>query len=746
MTTPKHSWQFVNAGGLTQVRLRNAADLMALAALDQKLWAALSCPTDGLELDPKTLQAIDLDGDGRVRAQELLAAVEWTGRMLKDPEVLTAGKDVLQLASINDADPEGKRLKASAIRILTSLGRKDAAAISAAETEDSKKIFADTRYNGDGVIPAEAAETAELQAAMADIIRAVGSVEDRSGRPGLNEELTRRFFADAELFVAWSRKGQDVPEIRPLGDATAAALDAVDAVRAKIDDYFLRCHFAAFDARFQLGVEKDASAFALLADGVLSITTPALEAIPLATPGVGRPLPLVEGLNPIWSARMQAFRTAALEPIVGARDTLTEAEWNTIVSTLAPHAAWRAEELGASVAALGVERASALLTDGTRAAIEAMLAEDMVVKQEADDVFLVDRLVRYHRDLFQLARNYVSFQDFYAQDPKAIFQAGTLYIDTRSCDLCIRVNNVAAHAASASLSQGYLAYCDLVRRATGEKMSIVAVVSNGDADHMLVGRNGIFYDRQNRDWDATIVKVIDNPMSLRQAFWSPYKKIAKLVEHQIEKFAATRDQEVEAQASTAVEEGAVKVTEAAPPAPGAKPTSFDVAKFAGIFAAIGLAIGAIGGALGAMLSAFSRLAWWQMPLAIMGLMLVVSGPALLLAWMKLRKRSLAPLLDANGWAVNSRIPISVGFGETLTHLASLPRGARVMRRDPYARPNHALHAVISVFLLTMLGVGGHYAWSNKLFPWQQAERADAAPAAAAPSDGTTPTQAAPAPE
>src|SRR5690606_18751108 len=156
------------------------------------------------------------------------------------------------------------RLKASAIRILTSLGKKDATSISAAETEDSRKIFADTLYNGDGVIPPESATSPELQAAMADIIKAVGSVEDRSGKQGLNEELLKKFFEEAERFVAWSKKGED-EGIRPIGDATGAALAAVDAVRAKVDDYFLRCRFAAFDARFNAGVEKDASAFAKLA-------------------------------------------------------------------------------------------------------------------------------------------------------------------------------------------------------------------------------------------------------------------------------------------------------------------------------------------------------------------------------------------------------------------------------------------------------------------------------------------------
>jgi hypothetical protein len=44
------------------------------------------------------------------------------------------------------------------------------------------------------------------------------------------------------------------------------------------------------------------------------------------------------------------------------------------------------------------------------------------------------------------------------------------------------------------------------------------------------GRNGIFYDRKGLDWDATITKIVDNPISIGQAFWSPYKKLLRWIE------------------------------------------------------------------------------------------------------------------------------------------------------------------------------------------------------------------------
>jgi hypothetical protein len=112
--------------------------------------------------------------------------------------------------------------------------------------------------------------------------------------------------------------------------------------------------------------------------------------------------------------------------------------------------------------------------------------------------------------------------------------------------------------------------------------------------------------------------------------------------------------------------------------------AFDVGKFAGIFAAIGLAVGAIGTALAAMVTGMLGLRWWQMPLVVVGLMLLISGPAMVLAWFKLRSRNLGPILDANGWAVNARARINIPFGTSLTQLAQLPEGAERALTDPYA--------------------------------------------------------------
>jgi hypothetical protein len=282
---------------------------------------------------------------------------------------------------------------------------------------------------------------------------------------------------------------------------------------------------------------------------------------------------------------------------------------------------------------------------------------------------------------------------------------------------------MARHAAMAPMSGTYLVYCQCTHPGE-DPLTIVAAMTAGSADDMMVpGRNGVFYDRAGRPWHASVVRIVASPISVREAFWAPYKRVAKMINDQVQKFAATQDKAVDARAGAGIAD-ASKTLAAPPPAapvtlrvtaPAAKPAAaaapraatagapaapaapsaatpppapppapFDIAKFAGIFAAIGLALGAIGTALAAIVTGFLALPLWKMPLVVAGIMALISGPSMILAWLKLRRRNLGPLLDANGWAVNIRARINLPFGATLTQLPQRPAGALLAGSDPFA--------------------------------------------------------------
>jgi hypothetical protein len=245
----------------------------------------------------------------------------------------------------------------------------------------------------------------------------------------------------------------------------------------------------------------------------------------------------------------------------------------------------------------------------------------------------------------------------------------------------------------------YLIYCDCVTKTKSEKMTIVAAMTNGDIDNLMVGRNAVFYDCNGVDWDATVVKIVENPISIRQAFFSPYRKIARFIESQAEKFAAAKEKEGLDKATAGVEDTGTWAHGAAIATPKEAATPFDIGKFVGIFAAIGLALGAIGGVLASFVSGFLGLQWWQMPLALVGIVLVISGPSMIIAWLKLRKRNLAPILDANGWAINARAIVNIQFGNTLTHLVKLPLNAQLNLNDPFTKKKNPMVTALWILLV-----------------------------------------------
>lgn len=710
MNPTSHTWRFFRAGGFDQVKLETGADLMHLDQLDQKLWVALACPTTGLEFDPKTATLIDTDKDGRIRAPELISALKWAGSMLNNPDDLVKGGDTVSLSAISDATPEGKQLLASAKQICANLGKKDATAISLADASDANKIFVNTTLNGDGVIIAESAGDDATKAVITEIAGCMGTVPDRSGKAGIDQAKADAFFAECAAFEVWNKKAEeDKANILPAGDATAAAAAAVRAMKCKVDDYFGRCRLAAFDPRAVAMLNRKEEEYLAVAAKDLTITADEIANFPLAQVAAGKPLPLKGAVNPAHAAAVAALHANAVKPLLGDKAELTETDWAALLAKLGPFECWNSGKAGAAVEKLGLARVREILGGKAKENIVALIAKDKALEPEALSIANVEKLIRFVRDLHLLCINFVNFKDLYDGEDPAIFQTGTLYLDQRSCNLCLPVEDAGKHAAMAGFAGAYLAYCDCVRKGTGEKRGIVAVFSQGDDDNLMVGRNGVFYDRKGRDWDATITKLVANPISLRQAFWSPYKKLVRMIEEMIAKRAAAADT-----AATAKLESTATTVAAADKAKPAEPAKkMDV----GVVAAMGVAVGAIGTAMAYFMGLFKGIAPWQLPLIIIGIMLLISLPSLILAFMKLRKRNLGPILDANGWAVNAKAKVNVPFGTSLTGIAKLPPGSQVDVSDKYAEKS----AVWPKVLITLFVVWWIYAFLNddagRLYRW-----------------------------
>jgi hypothetical protein len=229
-------------------------------------------------------------------------------------------------------------------------------------------------------------------------------------------------------------------------------------------------------------------------------------------------------------------------------------------------------------------------------------------------------------------------------------------------------------------------------------------MTQGEVKNLSIGKNAVFYDNDGLDYDATVTKIIDNPISIRQAFWTPYRKFGNWIQEKINKSAAEKD-------AKAFDDMTAKADAAVADPKAEKKAPFDIAKFAGIFAAIGMALGMIGTMLVSVAHGMKGFTWWQYLIIFVCILLVISGPSMIMAWMKLRRRNLAPVLNANGWAVNSDAIISVLFGRTLTEQVKFP-----ITQDPLKRgmnPWAATFMIISILLILGLGGWGIYKYITR---------------------------------
>jgi hypothetical protein len=673
-------WTFEYVGGIDQVALAKGEDLRHIAELDPKLWAALSCPASGLEFDQRTLTLVDSDRDGRIRIPEIVDAVEWACARLKDPAGMVGCADELPLDAIDADAPEGKRILLTAREILDNLGKKDAASLTQEDVSSAILHASEKIFNGDGVLPPADGLGGDVRAFIADAVAVIGGAEDASGVPGATREIAEAFVGTLEDWRAWRKA--IAAAAAPLGDDSPEAWKLINELRDKVDDYFLRCELAAYapQSRDALNVEADSLSHG--ENGVLDAK--ALALLPLARVEADRPLDLETGVNPAWRDRVERL-ALLLKPELAAPARLTRAEWVAVLGKFAPYARALSKKPAPRAASiqhrpskelddLGEARIAAILDSDVASRFGRLVERDLNVPAAATDIAEVEKLTLYYLHLHRLLKNFVSFGDFYSMKRKAAFQSGTLYMDGRGCRLCMPAGKIDDHAALASRSQMFLLYCRC-RRGGGESaepektMDIVAAVTAGDSDTLLPGRNGVFVDNEGRDWDASVVKVVSNPIGLWQAMWTPYKRFGNMITEQIGKFASEKQAGFMATAEQRIGEQIAAVTAA----PATAPPKFDLSKNMGIFAAIGLALGALGTAVASIFNALFSMEWWQLPLLFIGIFIFISGPSLLIAWLKLRERTLAPLLEASGWAVNGRAFINLALSKRLTSEAELPK-------------------------------------------------------------------------
>ncbi|MEC4669508.1 MAG: hypothetical protein VST65_08255, partial [Nitrospirota bacterium] len=689
---------FRNYGGNYQLRIEDAGDLALVLDLDPARWAATSVQIDTLQCDPAFLGYLNADGSGTIRPEHLRAALRWVFHMIAERERITTPSDVLRLADLDTSHEEGQKLREAAGHILDQLQAENADEITLEQVHTFRNIYVLAPPNGDGVLPPEHISDPAAARLASDVLAHVGGTPDLSGKDGIEECHLTRFLDRVREFLAWKERAQGdrASQVLPWGDATPAAATLVSQLDAKIEQHFWQCDLVKLDYRTADQYRLTETDLANLAHSDGTILESRLTKAPLQIPTAEPLLDLQGTINPYYRDEVDRLRSEILtraQPDGHGR--LSRTAWRQLKAIFEPYWAWQAEKpsddvrdvgKATSVADLGEATLKEYLRGSALETLRGLILEDLAVKDEVEQVNNLEKLILYSRWLLELANNFVNFSALYDPGRRALFEMGDLIIDGRRLTFTMKVRDRAEHMRIAATSRLFLVYVDVTGQGDGEENFLIsAAVTAGGRGGIDVGKRGVFYDLRGREWNARVVGILQNPISLWEAIKAPFVRVRDLVARKAEAFATTKVQALETAATevtTKMEKGeAFRESAEATPGPPAGVAPASTSGMRDLLLGGGIAFAAIGSSLTYLLRTVTQINLLKASLSLVGVMAVVAVFSALVGWSRLRKRDMSAMLEACGWAVNFRMYMTHRLDRLFTRAPGIPKDARTERRD-----------------------------------------------------------------
>jgi hypothetical protein len=663
-------------GGVRQLSIVDEHDLAGIDKIDAARWAATSVPVTDLQCDRAFLDQLDAHSKGRIRVSEVVAARDWTFERLADRRGLALRSDVLALAALDVNREPGRKLKVAAEHLLAQLGAADRTRVSLAQVRQFMTGYVKTLANGDGIICPGLVPEPDAAAYLKDVLAVLPGAKDASGEQGVGTADLARFLAGAEEWLAWRRRGDDAAT-RPWGPETDAAVALVDTLDVKLEEFFLQCDLV----RHQ-GAPVDRPKLAEPTDPVAIQRH--LAFAPVAAAAADGVLRLSGDLNPAYRKQLEELRAKVLVRALGPDvDAISRADWAKVRATFDGHRAWTRGRPAEPFEKLTPERLTEMLKSPALERVRHFIDVDKAAAAEVEQVKALERLVLNQRWLLELASNLVNFSAIYHPERTALVERGSLVIDGRRLEFCVKVEDRASHKKVAADSMIFLIYVAVSGRDQDGQapFEVASPVTAGERGRLRVGKRGIFIDIDGREWDAVVVDIVENPISIREAVVAPFRRAAAFVSKKIEELASSKLSAAEAKTQTKLGDKVATVDAPAAPAPAAAPPPAAAPAPAGggmqnMMLMGTVAIAALGSAMAYVVSAIASVSAFELVGALLAIVGVIGALSGFLGWLKLRKRDMSLLLEANGWAVNVPMRVTRRIGGLFTRTPPFPPGTR----------------------------------------------------------------------
>lgn len=670
---------FQRLGGACQLTLEKAEDLRFILELNDALWAMTSADVKAFIADKSFLQHLDADSNGRIRVDDVKSALRWMLSLLRNLDGVIRGSDTLELADVNTAEPEGQEICRTARIALSNLGLQGAQSITLAQISDQKNIIAEALQNGDGIIPPEPVENQRAAECIRKIMTLIGKQKDCSGLEGIGEEELGIFETQAKARLAWLDEcAANREKILPFGDKTKELYASFKELEETLDSFFKICEALSLSAEVRDGrvvIQNQLDPMDAKSVDSFLLKSPAAPANPAGE------LDLTKVRHPLWRKKILAFFEAYPD---APRSVITAEFWRGVKNLLAPCGEWLSRKPDTKIEGEDPEQLRAYLADGSTDYIRTLILRDKEVKKNLDNCSLVRKLILYQQNMMEFLNNFVTLSRIFDRSVNSMLQAGRLIMDGRCFTLCVIVNNIAEHKKISESSNICVMYLDAVSLSGGAQktMKLAVAVTSGTMRHLFIGKSGIFYTGDGGIWDAKIIDFIQQPVSIMEAIKMPFYKFGDFVQKQADKFFSTRSKQYEDSLAKDIQaKSALPAPGASTPPPAAAPSGSSQMSGSMLLMGGGVGIAAIGSAFAFIAKSVQGISIMSLITVILGIMLVFGGPIILISLIKLFRRNLSIFLEANGFALNGQMRLSLRMGRFFTYTPPLPGRIKIFKKD-----------------------------------------------------------------
>ncbi|MCC5847053.1 MAG: hypothetical protein JJU29_03085 [Verrucomicrobia bacterium] len=678
--------KFLLQGKAYHMVLQNAADLKVARETDETLWVATAAPISAFRLDMEFLRYLDQAQDQRIKSGEVKNAVDWLLAVLTDHSGIDGAATDLRPKAVNELHPDGKFIRPLLERI-----RGDDPTVSLAKIRKWRARLESRPVSEAGVVLPEAAEREDVRKLMEDLLRVMPGAPHPSGKNGVDEATLNNFVSLAKARQAWrAQAASDEPggrsEVRPLGDDSAAAHAIYLQIRDAIDRFYALCDVVAMnpEALPQLWPgpplpENTANATDIQAH---------LRTAPPAKPNPEGLLRIDNRVNPAFARLLHEFRAKLIVPYFDKTDeVLNRNDWNRLRTTMERHGEWKAAEPGPHLAPLGPERVREIAESPRLQDVRNLINTQISAAVDLNQVRLTEKLALFQGHLLEFANNFISFPKLYAPDKRAAFEEGSLILDGRRFNLAVRVPDRAQYLKGVEGGTMFIMILKLEHPRRPEGWEIAVPATSGRQGNLKVGKHGIFQHVDGTEWFATILHIVENPISLNEAMAAPFVRLGQSFTRKVE--AITQAAEKRLDQSGELLEAPPPPPPPPPPTPGANGQ---------MLAGGGIAIAALGSSLAFMTKTFAGL---TLPQILGGLLVAVLAfliPSAIIAAIRLNKRDLSVLLEAGGWGINARMRLSRAQRFAFTGKPAYPENSS-FQRDRIWWLVRALWIVFAIYIV-----------------------------------------------